>query len=260
MKKLTVLYKGWGQSWPLGTLADDGRTLLFEYSAQALQRGLELSPRHLKLRSGAYGGFPAHLWHLPGLVADALPDGWGLLLMDKQFRRAGKVPGAVSVLDRLRLAHEAEVPPDLATAAIWPGNLRKKPPPLPSARLPCSKWTPQCRRTWPGCWRLWSDTDADAGHPALHSLFESCLCWKCTIRNLTCRHWMFHPSMLVAQRSCWQQILQNPEDKVSTERWGCVVSWAVNQAIKEQIFYILTALHPRFSHLRNRSFHMIGAM
>jgi serine/threonine-protein kinase HipA len=103
MKKLTVLYKGWGQSWPLGTLADNGRALLFEYSAQALQQGLELSPRHLKLRAGAYGDFPAHLWRLPGLVADALPDGWGLLLMDKQFRRAGQEPSAVSVLDRLAL-------------------------------------------------------------------------------------------------------------------------------------------------------------
>lgn len=123
MKKLTVLYKGWGQSWPLGTLADDGRAVLFEYSAQALQRGLELSPRHLKLRSGAYGSFPAHLWHLPGLVADALPDGWGLLLMDKQFRRAGKAPGAVSVLDRLALIGDAamgalafEPAPESATA------------------------------------------------------------------------------------------------------------------------------------------------
>lgn len=101
MKKLSVLYQGWGQSWPLGTLADNGRELLFEYSAQALQQGLELSPRHLKLRTGAYGDFPLHLWRLPGLVADALPDGWGLLLMDKQFRLAGRSPGVVSVLDRL---------------------------------------------------------------------------------------------------------------------------------------------------------------
>lgn len=101
MKKLVVLYQGWGESWPLGTLADNGRNLLFEYSPQALLQGLELSPRHLKLKSGAYGDFPLYLGRLPGLIADALPDGWGLLLMDKQFRRAGRSPASISVLDRL---------------------------------------------------------------------------------------------------------------------------------------------------------------
>jgi serine/threonine-protein kinase HipA len=101
MKKCTVLYEGWGERWPLGTLADNGQQLLFEYSPVALGQGLELSPRHLKLRPEAYGNFPAYLNRLPGLIADALPDGWGWLLMDKQFRRAGKNPASVSVLDRL---------------------------------------------------------------------------------------------------------------------------------------------------------------
>lgn len=101
MKKLTVLYEGWGESWPLGTLADNGRDLMFEYSPQALAQGLELSPRHLKLRAGAYGDLPVHFDRLPGLIADALPDGWGLLLMDKQFRRVGRDLASISVLDRL---------------------------------------------------------------------------------------------------------------------------------------------------------------
>lgn len=38
---------------------------------------------------------------LPGLVADALPDGWGLLLMDRLFRKNGRDPVSVSPLDRL---------------------------------------------------------------------------------------------------------------------------------------------------------------
>ncbi len=78
MKKLSVYYEGWGERWLLGTLADDGQHLLFEYSAEALRQGLELSPRHLALRASAYGDFPAYQMRLPGLVADALPDGWGL--------------------------------------------------------------------------------------------------------------------------------------------------------------------------------------
>ncbi|CAM3403413.1 Type II toxin-antitoxin system HipA family toxin [Bordetella sputigena] len=99
MKRLTIHYCGWGEEWPLGRLADDGTTLLFEYSSEALAQGLELSPLHLKLRAPAYGGFPPYLHRLPGLIADSLPDGWGLLLMDRLFRQRGmRHPGP---LDRL---------------------------------------------------------------------------------------------------------------------------------------------------------------
>jgi len=104
MKQLTVHYCGWGEDWPLGRLADDGQTLLFEYSHEALAQGLELSPLHLKLRADAYGSFPAHLHRLPGLIADSLPDGWGLLLMDRLFRQHGvRHPGP---LDRLAFIGE----------------------------------------------------------------------------------------------------------------------------------------------------------
>lgn len=99
MKKLIVQYCGWGEDWPLGALADDGSSLLFEYSAPALTQRLELSPLHLRLRAEAYGAFPDFQLRLPGLVADSLPDGWGLLLMDRLFRQQGlRHPGP---LDRL---------------------------------------------------------------------------------------------------------------------------------------------------------------
>jgi len=99
VKQLLVHYCGWGEDWPLGRLADDGRTLLFEYSPQALAQGLDLSPLHLPLRAQAFGEFPGHLHRLPGLVADSLPDGWGLLLMDRLFRQQGLPPA--TALDRL---------------------------------------------------------------------------------------------------------------------------------------------------------------
>lgn len=103
MKKLDVRYCGWGEDWLLGTLADDGKALLFEYSQEALAQNLELSPRHLKLRAQAYGDFPAFQQRLPGLIADALPDGWGLLLMDRLFRQRGIAPGP---LERLAFVGE----------------------------------------------------------------------------------------------------------------------------------------------------------
>lgn len=99
MKKLFVHYCGWGEDWLLGELLDDGREVLFSWSAQALDKGIELSPLRLKLAPGTRGNFPAHQHHLPGLLADSLPDGWGLLLMDRLFRQQGqRHPGP---LDRL---------------------------------------------------------------------------------------------------------------------------------------------------------------
>lgn len=101
MKKLDVYFCGWGERWRLATLAESGQDLLFEYSAHALEQGIEFSPRHLKLRAEAYGDFPPYQRKLPGLIADCLPDGWGLLLMDRFFRRIGRQPEQVSALERL---------------------------------------------------------------------------------------------------------------------------------------------------------------
>jgi hypothetical protein len=101
----------------LGVLADNHKAILFEYAPEALRRGLDLSPRHLPLRAEAFTGFPPHQQRLPGLVADSLPDGWGMLLMDKLFRKQGRTQG-VSPLDRLAFVGErgmgalSYVPPD----------------------------------------------------------------------------------------------------------------------------------------------------
>ncbi|WP_179402826.1 type II toxin-antitoxin system HipA family toxin [Burkholderia guangdongensis] len=101
MKHLRVVYEGWGERFDLGQLADDGRRLLFEYTPTALDRGLQLSPFRLPLQAAAFGEFPAHQHRLPGLVSDSLPDGWGMLLMDRLFRSRGIEPSRVSPLDRL---------------------------------------------------------------------------------------------------------------------------------------------------------------
>ena len=110
MNKLSVIYDGWGQRWSLGTLADTGRDILFEYSPQAIARGLQLSPLHQSLpRAGAasvaFKG-QSHAYGLPGFIADALPDGWGMLLMDRALRKLARNPREVSVLERLAVVGE----------------------------------------------------------------------------------------------------------------------------------------------------------
>ena len=107
MKKLVVFYDGWQEHWPLGTLVATPRGILFEYSLQAIERGLQLSPMHHPLpRPGAViASFKgeSHSFGLPGFIADALPDGWGMLLMDRLLRKLGREPREVSVLDRLAI-------------------------------------------------------------------------------------------------------------------------------------------------------------
>lgn len=52
MKKLTIYYCGWGERWPLATLAENGKSLLFEYTEEATQNA-ETTGRRLRGFSGA---------------------------------------------------------------------------------------------------------------------------------------------------------------------------------------------------------------
>ncbi len=114
IKKLQVIYNGWGERWPLGVLADsavgNGQGILFEYTSQAAERALEISPMHHPLphagaASRAFQG-ASHAYGLPGFIADSLPDGWGMLLMDRALRKLGRDPRSVSVLERLAIVGE----------------------------------------------------------------------------------------------------------------------------------------------------------
>lgn len=106
-KRVDVYYKGWGEHWRWGTLVSStvitGRPLIaFEFSDEARARGLELSAHLLPLDGPRLRrDFPAHQLGLPGPVYDALPDGWGLLLMDRLFKRRGLDAARIGPLERL---------------------------------------------------------------------------------------------------------------------------------------------------------------
>ena len=94
------------QSVHLGDLSyslKDGSSV-FQWSEEALKLGLEWSPLHCPLSS--------NLWNsnindirlldgLPGFIHDALPDGWGLLLMDRAFIKEGVARTAITPVLRL---------------------------------------------------------------------------------------------------------------------------------------------------------------
>ena len=82
----------------------DRRTAL-EWTPEALRdgddAGADLVVRQAPCVPGVHvTGKPA-LHGLPGFIADSLPDSWGRLLLDRQLRKLGVEPAALSVVDRL---------------------------------------------------------------------------------------------------------------------------------------------------------------
>lgn len=91
-----------GGARTVGHLLDDDRRVHFEYAADFLGTGLQLSPFKLPLGTGVRSeGFP-EFHGLYGLFYDSLPDGWGLLLMHRRMRARGIDPQRLSVLAWLR--------------------------------------------------------------------------------------------------------------------------------------------------------------
>ena len=106
-KRVDVYYDGWGEHWRWGTLVSStaitGRPLIaFEFSDEARASGLELSAHLLPLDGPRLRrDFPAHQLGVPGPIYDALPDGWGMLLMDRLFKRRGLNAARIGPLERL---------------------------------------------------------------------------------------------------------------------------------------------------------------
>lgn len=99
---INIYYKGFGTKRRIGQLTIDGRRPVFGYDAAWIADGLELSPIEMPLRSAPYYGSHASSHYLCGLLSDSLPDGWGMLLMDRFFRKVMDKPAQqVNVLDRL---------------------------------------------------------------------------------------------------------------------------------------------------------------
>ncbi|ERL55213.1 HipA N-terminal domain-containing protein [Psychrobacter aquaticus] len=98
---IDVYYRGFGDKRLIGKLTMDGRRPAFGYDAVWLADGLELSPIEMPLRSAPYYGTHASSHYLCGLLSDSLPDGWGMLLMDRFFRKTMPHAAPINVLDRL---------------------------------------------------------------------------------------------------------------------------------------------------------------
>jgi len=101
--ELNVYYNGRVRhSQLVGQLVDFKKKIYFEYDAKFLELGLNLSPFLLPLKPGAQTPPASNPWSgLFGVFNDSLPDGWGLLLMDRHLQSLGVDVQYVSPLDRL---------------------------------------------------------------------------------------------------------------------------------------------------------------
>lgn len=102
---LTLLVHGQADSQRtfLGQLTYDcqARRSTFQWSEEALSRDQQWSPVFLPVSEQRWvaGNREQELSGLPGLVHDALPDGWGLLLMDRTWAPINK--GKMTAMQRL---------------------------------------------------------------------------------------------------------------------------------------------------------------
>lgn len=84
-----------------GALSRGPDGLAFEYKADFLETGHELSPLHLPLGTGRRVRREPPGADLPGLCEDSLPDAWGWLVMDSWWRERGRDPATLTPLERL---------------------------------------------------------------------------------------------------------------------------------------------------------------
>ncbi len=75
----------------------------FEYSAEFLQNGFSISPFELPLRSGVFIAKPQPFKGIFGVFDDCLPDGWGMIILERYLQKMGIRPRSISVLDKLSI-------------------------------------------------------------------------------------------------------------------------------------------------------------
>ena len=85
----------------VGELAQNRRGVYFQYDADYLREHPSLSPFNLPFDSALRQAPSSPHGGLHGVFADSLPDGWGMLVMDRVFRQHGVLPHQLTPLDRL---------------------------------------------------------------------------------------------------------------------------------------------------------------
>ncbi|MYL22320.1 type II toxin-antitoxin system HipA family toxin [Halomonas alkaliantarctica] len=95
-----------GRHVRVGRLAQSRQGVFFQYDDAYCRTYHSLSPFQLAFDTRLHAAPPTPHRGLHGLFADSLPDGWGMMLMDRLFRQHGIAPHDVTALDRLAFVGE----------------------------------------------------------------------------------------------------------------------------------------------------------
>lgn len=90
-----------GNNINVGELAENNTGIYFQYDELYLAKYSNISPFALDESTNLQLGPSTPHKKLHGVFADSLPDGWGLYLMDRIFRKKDYDPRAISQLERL---------------------------------------------------------------------------------------------------------------------------------------------------------------
>ena len=107
VNKLSVFRKlATGDNVTVGVLAQNSQGIFFQYDTGYLAQYHNLSPFNLSFDSTLQLAPVRPHNRLHGAFSDSLPDGWGLLLMDRVFRQANTLPAQITAMDRLSFVGE----------------------------------------------------------------------------------------------------------------------------------------------------------
>ena len=101
--RLNVFLNAFGKREFVGILDDDQGRVLFEYSPDFIQKGINLSPFMLPLKSQIFEDTKKTFDGLFGLFNDSLPDGWGCFLLDRALQKKGLNLFSITPLQRLSM-------------------------------------------------------------------------------------------------------------------------------------------------------------
>ncbi|MBU0911039.1 MAG: type II toxin-antitoxin system HipA family toxin [Gammaproteobacteria bacterium] len=107
-----------GKKVSVGVLAQNRQGVFFQYDQDYLSQFENLSPFAINFNSAVQQAPKTPHGGLHGVFADALPDGWGLLLQDRVFRRHGILPATITAMDRLAFVGDSA----LGALSFSPGS------------------------------------------------------------------------------------------------------------------------------------------
>lgn len=100
-KLINVSIKFSGDEIEVGKLILENRLVHFKYNDNFLALGLNLSPIKLQFNSSIQIADPDPFHGIFGVFDDSLPDGWGMLLLNRALEKKGLSLNDINILDQL---------------------------------------------------------------------------------------------------------------------------------------------------------------